>query len=147
MSRFVFLSWDRSQIRLIIDWLFHQSLLNFYPSTSRRQDKLGVKGFMGVLVSPSLLWKVSTFRFLISSFLKSQLGSTINKMCLMVSSVRQRKLSVGQIRSQGIGKSSSTNLTSDRGLIFNLYNEHRMLYTSKPNNPVSKCSTWIIREL
>jgi hypothetical protein len=51
------LPWDGSQVGSVIGCLFPQTLLRLYPSTSRRQDRFWIEGFVGGLMSASLLWK------------------------------------------------------------------------------------------
>jgi hypothetical protein len=51
------LTWDVSQVGAVIHWLFPQPLLHLYPCTPCRQDRFGVEGFVGGLLSLSLLWK------------------------------------------------------------------------------------------
>jgi hypothetical protein len=67
VSGIVFLTWDGSQVGPVIGWLFPQTLLHLDPYTSYRQDRFGVEGFVGGLMSllpstgsPAWLQEVAT---------------------------------------------------------------------------------------
>ena len=55
MSRICAFPGHGFQVGLVIGWLFLQSLLHLYPWISFRQDNFWVKGFVGGLVSLSVL--------------------------------------------------------------------------------------------
>jgi len=56
VSGAAYLTMSGFQVEPGIGWLFPQSLCHLYPCASCRQDKFGIEGFVGGLMSPSVHW-------------------------------------------------------------------------------------------